>query len=212
MKKLLMLLCAVTLALGMMGSARADIIFNDDFARASYPQNTLGNGWTKTFTQNNDVQIRSTGVANPPGELWLRDISASATHQDSTVGFTNISLSFKWRGMANNEGTETLGLRWFDGTTTHDSGLSLLLTNTPYTPETYLFPVAAAGKSAFSFTFYTDDIEFNEAGRIRNVTLSGDIAEPVPEPATVALLGIGIAGLAGAEVRRRRKKKTITNG
>ncbi len=39
--------------------------------------------------------------------------------------------------------------------------------------------------------------------------LAGNHEEPVPEPATIALLGIGIAGLAGAEVRRRRKKKGV---
>ncbi len=32
--------------------------------------------------------------------------------------------------------------------------------------------------------------------------------EPVPEPTTIALLGIGILGLAGAEARRRRKAKS----
>ncbi len=60
------------------------------------------------------------------------------------------------------------------------------------------FSFHLAAWETFSFTIYNDS------------DVTGH-SSPVPEPATVALLGIGLVGLAGAEIRRRRKKKAVDN-
>jgi hypothetical protein len=48
-----------------------------------------------------------------------------------------------------------------------------------------------------------------DKGAISNVSLWG-VQNPIPEPATIALFGAGMAGLAG--VMRKRKQKTLHSG
>ncbi len=58
-------------------------------------------------------------------------------------------------------------------------------------------------KIDFRLVEHTGDYSW---AKLDNVSITA-----VPEPTTIALLGIGLVGMVGAEARRRRKKKTVDN-
>lgn len=72
------------------------------------------------------------------------------------------------------------------------------------------------GHYIFAFAGVNKEGKIKGKGRSRFSHKDASAVDPqpspaVPEPSTIALLGIGLAGLAGAETRRRRKKKAVEN-
>lgn len=181
-------------------SAFAVVIFEDDFNRSD--RNNVGNGWSEIERHNNDVRVNG-------GVLHLRDnrgngVDAAATQSGfSTVGLTDIMLSYEWGASGNTESNDSLFVQW--RVTGSDSWTTLVehaLGGSSLTGNILAFGIEAANQASIEFRFYTSVSASTERAFIDNVVLTGRAAATaVSEPTTLMLMSL--AGL-GFLVRRKR--------
>ncbi|TYK64970.1 PEP-CTERM sorting domain-containing protein [Colwellia echini] len=188
-------------------SASATIIFEDDFNRAD--SNTVGNGWSTIEDDNNDVAIVN-------GALRLRDfiwfsVDAEAAHANSTESFKDIYIDFSWDELGPSDSNDTLSLSWSNNGTNWNNLWTTGLGGSQGFESVSVGAITGADDlSTFTFRFSTDVTDFLsgnfEGALIDNVVLRGTaLAVPavsVPEPLSIALLGLGLAGIG---LSRRKK-------
>ena len=157
----------------------------------------------------------------PDNRLMLRDESddaldaaASRTSGISTVGYTDISLSYEWAPRTQSDSGDVLHVQWRAGPagTWQNIATHTLGGDGSFAQESLALGALAAGVADFELRFWADVNNSSEGAYIDNVTLSGtasrSLSSPplnVPEPGTLALLGLGLAGIAA--VRRGRFTK-----
>jgi hypothetical protein len=181
-------------------SAFAVVIFEDNFNRGT--RNNVGNGWSEIERHNNDVRINN-------NVLNLRDrqngIDAAVTQTGlSTIGLTDIMLSYDWGASNNTESNDTLYVEWrVTGSSSWTELVAHALGGSSLTNNVLSFGIAAANQASIEFRFYTSVSAANERALIDNVMLTGRAAAvAVSEPATLFLMGMGMFGFLRA--RRAR--------
>ena len=171
-------------------------------------------GWT--LSSPGEVQVASSHASNDGLTVWQPEAGnyfALVTAGDLTTTVSRQiqaqagdSLSFAWFFDGHDYGiyNDSVSYSILDNTGSPVGGRTLAsistvgrFGNTPWTEETYTFQ----GSGAFTFNYQVS----NGLGDALSSQAGLDMSEaPVPEPLTLAALGLGMAGL-GRYVRRRRR-------
>ena len=212
------------IALLVSGTASAAPLFSDAFNRAD--NNAVGNGWSETSADGNDVAINSNALRlrdNRTSSATAANPDASASFSVPTLGYENLSLSFRWAPLAASDDGDYLNVGWRIGTSTTWNTLwsTSLGGGEAWSEESVSLGSTATDQQSIEFRFWTDvsswfwlfDSTENEGARIDWVSLTGTAIEPEPqtpeataapvsEPITLALLGLGLSGLILQRKRR----------